>query len=124
LPGIPLALARPDVTVTLLDSALRRVSFLTEAVAALALGDRVAVLRGRVEELPRTQRYPVVTARAVAPFAQTLTWCRPRLRPGGRLLVLVGARDAASLEGRPGVRLHRCGANVLEAPVTVAEVFR
>jgi 16S rRNA (guanine527-N7)-methyltransferase len=51
LPGIPLALARPDLTVTLLEPLARRVAFLTECVRRLGL-ERVTVVRGRAEEDP------------------------------------------------------------------------
>ena len=50
LPGIPLAIARPDLSVVLLESLLRRVTFLADVVAELGLGDRVRVVRGRAEE--------------------------------------------------------------------------
>ena len=55
LPGLALAIRRPDLRVDLVEPLQRRVEFLTEAVAALDLGDRVRVLRGRAEE-PRDRR--------------------------------------------------------------------
>lgn len=123
LPGIPVALARPDLAVILLDSAARRVAFLQEAVAELGLDPRVGVRRGRVEELPRTERFAVVTARAVAPLARLAQWCRPRLTHDGRLFVLIGAAAREDAQ-RLGARLHRCGEDVLAEPVTIAELGR
>jgi 16S rRNA (guanine527-N7)-methyltransferase len=120
LPGLPLALAREDLRVILLDAAARRVAFLEEVVQELGLGARVDVRRSRLEELPPSERFPVLTARAVAPVPRLLSWCRPRLDRGGRLLALVGT--AAVEEIPAGATVHRCGVGVLEEPVTVLEV--
>ena len=91
LPGVPLALARPDVEVVLLEPLARRVAFLEEAVAGLA---NVSVVRGRAEE-GHTRRAlglaDVVTARAVAPLDRLAGWCLPLVKPGGTLLALKGA---------------------------------
>jgi 16S rRNA (guanine527-N7)-methyltransferase len=120
LPGIPLALARPDLTVTLLEPMARRVAWLEEVVAALELD--VTVRRGRAEER-ETRRacgeFDVVTARAVAPMGRLATWAMPLVRPGGRLAALKGAsahdevrRDANELRAAGGgeVEVVRCGA--------------
>jgi len=99
LPGIPLALARPDLTVTLLEPLARRVAFLTECVDRLGL-DRVTVVRGRAEEGPIRRELggaDVVTARAVAPLDKLAGWCLPLLRPGGLLLAMKGSTAAAEL---------------------------
>jgi 16S rRNA (guanine527-N7)-methyltransferase len=90
LPGVVLALARPDVTVSLLEPLQRRVVFLAEVVQALGL-DSVEVLRGRAEQAADWVRADVVTARAVAPLDRLAAWCLPLLRPGGRVLALRGA---------------------------------
>lgn len=89
LPGIPLALARPDVRVTLVEPLLRRANFLTEVVEELGLADRVAVVRGRAEDHGAT--YDVVTARAVARLPKLLGWCAPLIGRRGRLIALKGA---------------------------------
>ena len=99
LPGIPLALARPDLTVTLLEPLARRVAFLTECVHRLRL-ERVTVVRGRAEEDPIRRQLggaDVVTARAVAPLDKLAGWCLPLLRPGGLLLAMKGSTAAAEL---------------------------
>lgn len=90
LPGIPLALVRPDLKITLLEPLLRRTTFLQEAVELLGL-DHVTVVRGRAEEmLGKLQPVHVVTARAVAPLDRLAGWGVPLLRPYGEMLALKG----------------------------------
>jgi 16S rRNA (guanine527-N7)-methyltransferase len=108
LPGIPLALARPDLDVELLEPLLRRVVFLEEVVAALAL-DRVRVVRGRAEDARVGPGVDLVTARAVAPLARLAAWCLPLLRPGGSLIALKGSQAPAELDAAAG-DLRRLGA--------------
>ncbi|HEY0397309.1 MAG TPA: RsmG family class I SAM-dependent methyltransferase, partial [Acidimicrobiia bacterium] len=86
LPGIPLGLARPDVTLTLVEPMARRVEFLEEAVAALATpgGLPWRVVRGRAEErsvVGTVGAVDVVTARAVAPLPRLVGWCRGLMQP-------------------------------------------
>jgi 16S rRNA (guanine527-N7)-methyltransferase len=98
LPGIPLGLARPDLTLTLVEPMARRVEFLTEAVAELGAPWRV--VRGRAEEravIGTVGPVDVVTARAVAPLPRLVGWCRGLLRPGASLVALVGARALEEL---------------------------
>jgi 16S rRNA (guanine527-N7)-methyltransferase len=96
LPGIPLALVREDLKITLLEPLLRRTNFLTEVVELLGL-DHVTVVRGRAEEvMGKLQPVHVVTARAVAPLDRLATWGIPLLRPYGEMLALKG--DAAETE--------------------------
>jgi 16S rRNA (guanine527-N7)-methyltransferase len=95
LPGIPLAVLRPDLRVTLLEPLLRRVTFLNEAVDALGLADRVTVVRARAEE--HRERYAVVLARAVAPLVKLVPWCAPLRSPTGTILALKGRSAADEL---------------------------
>ena len=95
LPGIPLAVLRPDLRVTLLEPLLRRVNFLNETVEALGLADRVTVVRGRAEE--HRERYDVVLARAVAPLVKLVPWCAPLRSPTGMILALKGRSVADEL---------------------------
>ncbi len=95
LPGIPVALARPDVRITLLEPLLRRTTFLEEVVTELGL-DNVTVLRGRAEEMIGKLSVDVVTARAVAPLDRLAGWGLPLLRPYGMMLALKG--DSAEQE--------------------------
>lgn len=107
LPGIPLALVRPDVAVTLVEPLLRRATFLTEVGASLALTN-VDVVRSRAEDLP-PRSTDVVVARAVAPLERLAGWTLPLLRPGGRLVALKGR--SAEDELAAAVRtLRRLGA--------------
>jgi 16S rRNA (guanine527-N7)-methyltransferase len=135
LPGIVLAVARPDLSITLVEPLARRTSFLTEAVEALGLGTAVTVIRGRAEEAvgELATGADVVTARAVAPLDRLAGWCLPLARVGGRLLALKGASAAdeaaehravvAALGGgEPVVRL--CGTDVIDPPTTVVEIVK
>ncbi len=80
LPGLAVAIARPELRVDLVEPLLRRAEFLAEAVASLELGDRVRVIRGRAEEpgvLRAVGQADWVTARAVAPLDRLVRWCLP-----------------------------------------------
>jgi 16S rRNA (guanine527-N7)-methyltransferase len=90
LPGIPLALARPDLQITLVEPLLRRSTFLSEAITALDLGDQVEVVRARADALHSQRTFDVVTARAVAPLPRLLEWTLPLLEVGGQLVALKG----------------------------------
>ncbi len=134
LPGIPLAIARPDLVVTLLEPMARRVAWLLDVVDELEIP--VAVVRGRAEE--RAVREQVggadaVTARAVAPLARLSGWALPLLRTGGQLVAVKGAtaaeearRDAEQVRAAGGGRpmVVRCGVGVVDPPATVVLVER
>lgn len=109
LPGIPLALARPDLSITLLEPLLRRANFLDLAVEELDLGGRVTVVRGRAEE--HGTHYDVVTCRAVAKLSKLLGWTLPLFHPGGRLVALKGdsAADELGAASAQLARLHLTG---------------
>jgi 16S rRNA (guanine527-N7)-methyltransferase len=89
LPGIVLAIARPDVSFTLIEPMERRTDWLNEQVASLGL-DNVDVLRARAEEAPR-RSFDVVTARAVGALSKLVPITAPLVAPGGRLVLLKGA---------------------------------
>ena len=97
LPGIPLALVRPDLKVVLLEPLLRRSIFLQETVDLLGIGDRVHVVRGRAEDklVPPAD---VVTARAVAALDKLITWCWPLVKKGGRIVALKGERAQQEID--------------------------
>jgi len=90
LPGIPVALARPDLHVRLVEPLERRFHFLREVVAELELRDQVAVVRGRAEDVAGEFSAPVVTARAVAPLATLYGWTMPLVQTDGVLLAIKG----------------------------------
>lgn len=89
LPGIPLAIARPDLRVTMIEPMLRRCVFLEECVTTLALS-KVTVCRGRAEELAGRVAGDVVTSRAVARLPRLVTMTVPLCRPGGSVLAVKG----------------------------------
>ncbi|HEY9293589.1 MAG TPA: 16S rRNA (guanine(527)-N(7))-methyltransferase RsmG [Microlunatus sp.] len=105
LPGIPLAIRRPDLRVTLLEPLLRRYNFLVQAVEELGLDERVAVVRARAED--HDSRYDVVTARAVAPLPRLLTWCLPLLTADGELLALKGSSAESEIDQASAVLKKR-----------------
>jgi 16S rRNA (guanine527-N7)-methyltransferase len=128
LPGIPLALVRPDLRITLLEPLLRRTNFLQEVVELLGL-DHVTVVRGRAEEVLGTLApVQVVTARAVAPLDRLAGWGVPLLRPYGEMLALKGdtaeeelrgARAALQKLGVVQTSVVRVGAGVVDPLSTV-----
>jgi len=92
LPGIPLALMRPDLPVTLIEPLLRRSMFLTQTVEELGIDDRVQVVRSRAED--HQQTYDVVVCRALAPLHRLIGWCDPLRSRSGVILALKGASAA------------------------------
>lgn len=114
LPGIPLAILRSDLMVTLLEPLLRRSDFLSMAVDELALGDRVRVVRARAEE--HQSRYDVVTSRAVAPLGKLLRWSIPLMHQDGQILALKGSSAADEVVASAAdLRSRRLVADVVSA---------
>src|SRR6478735_6249465 len=107
LPGLVLAIGRPDLRVTLVEPLLRRTTFLAEAVEQLALPN-VEVVRDRAEALHGRRSFDVVTSRAVAPLDRLVRWCLPLVAPGGRMLAMKGS-SAADEVARSGAVIHRLG---------------
>lgn len=128
LPGIPLAIARPDLDIALLEPLLRRSEFLTEVVGELGLA--VEVVRGRAEERgvrDRLGERDVAVSRAVAALDKLTKWSMPLLRPGGRMIAIKGERAPDEVDqyrrvmaaaGAVDVRVVRCGADYLRPPTT------
>jgi len=134
LPGVPLALARPELDITLLEPMARRVAWLNEVVSELDL--RVQVVRGRAED-PAVRSslgsVDVVVARAVAPLARLAGWALPLLAEGGTLVALKGetAADEVSRDdeavrsvGGRAVRVHDCGEGIVDPLTRVVIVER
>ncbi len=134
LPGLPIAIARPDVGVTLVEPMQRRSAFLEEAVEALGLD--AAVVRARAEDravVTELGGADVVTSRAVADLLKLARWSLPLLRPGGRMLALKGQRaedevaeygPALARLGAVEVEVVRCGRDYLSPPTTVVSAVR
>ena len=105
LPGIVIALARPDLKVTLIEPLERRVEFLNEAVAAIALGGVVIeVIRGRAQDVKKSADF--VTARAVAPMEKLKKMSWHMVKTGGSLLAMKGESAASEMVGIKGAELH------------------
>jgi len=126
LPGIPMAIARPDVYFTLIEPMERRANWLLEQTSELEL-ENVRVLRARAEEAPQSD-FDVVTARAVSALPKLLRMAVPLLKPGGRLLALKGSKaqeevnDSLNLQKRlriQGFEIVFTGSNSLVEPTLV-----
>jgi 16S rRNA (guanine527-N7)-methyltransferase len=100
LPGIPIALARPDLAVTLIEPLQRRVDFLEEAVTDLD----ISVLHGRAQDFKVSADF--VTARALAPLEKLKAMSWHLVKVGGSLLAIKGENAARELVGTPGAHLH------------------
>ena len=134
LPGIPLALARPDLRLTLIEPLLRRSEFLREVVDDLGL--EITIVRGRAEDrsvLEQVGEMDAVVSRAVASLDKLTKWSLPLLRPDGRLVAIKGERADEEIRehrrvmaslGAVDVRVMRCGADYLEPPATVVVARR
>lgn len=136
LPGIPLAVYAPHLTVTLLDSLNKRVRFLTEVTAAMGL-QNVRCIHARAEEAARTAEhsaaYDIVVSRAVARLPVLLEYTLPFVRVGGTLLALKGrayaeeqkeARRAAEVLGGGRITarpVHLPGLDDVRAILTVTK---
>ena len=97
LPGIVIALARPDTQVTLVEPLQRRVDFLNEVVAELKLP--ITVIRGKAENSRGS--FDVVTSRAVAPLPKLLPMVRHLIKSGGSLLAIKGESAQAEIDATP-----------------------
>ena len=98
VPGIPLAIARPDADVTLVESTGKKADFLRDAASQLGLGN-VGVFAGRAEAWAGGPVFDVVTCRAVASLDKLLAWCQPLVADGGCLLAMKGPRLEEELKG-------------------------
>lgn len=115
LPGIPLAIARPDLTITLIEPLLKRSTYLNEVVGLLGL-DNVTVIRGRAEEGPVKKAVngaDIVTSRAVAPLGKLAKWSLPLVRKGGEMIALKGSSVHEELE-RDAADIKRAGGGKAE----------
>lgn len=134
LPGIPLAIARPDLTVLLVEPLLRRTRYLGEINERLELG--AVVIRGRAEQsgvVKEAGGADYVTSRAVAPLERLVPWSLPLVRKGGRMLAIKGSsaqeeidRSRRELEkaGAGDLKLLTCGEGLLTTPTTVVSATR
>ncbi|MCH9735978.1 MAG: 16S rRNA (guanine(527)-N(7))-methyltransferase RsmG [Actinomycetia bacterium] len=134
LPGIPLALARPDIRMTLVEPLLRRSDFLREVIDELGLDCRV--VRGRAEDrMVRDEvgEVDAVVSRAVASLDKLGKWSGHLLQEGGRMLAIKGERAEEELRehrralrrlGVAEVKVMKCGGGFVDPPVTVVVGFQ
>lgn len=127
LPGLVLAIARPDVEWVLIEPMERRVAWLTEQKDALGL-DNVDVVRARAEEWRRGPVLDAVTARAVSALKTLVPLTAPLVRDGGELILLKGANAALEITGAEkalrkyrisDVRVEMVGEELLAEPTRV-----
>ena len=97
LPGLVLAIARPDVQWTLIEPMERRVTWLNEQVEALDLSN-VVVLRARAEDVRPPEGFDMVTARAVSALRTLIPLTAPLVRDGGELTLLKGMNAANEID--------------------------
>ena len=127
LPGLVLAILRPDVTFRLVEPMERRCAWLTDQVGALGLAN-TEVLRGRAEEFHGAWEVDQLTARAVTAFRKLIPWTAPLLRDGGEMLFLKGAAAESEIEASHSairrfrlhdVRVEELGVGLLREPTRV-----
>lgn len=102
LPGLVIALARPDLKLFLIEPLQRRVDFLKEAVELLGI-ENVEVIRGKSESVKKSANY--VTARAVAPLEKLKKITSHMIKPGGALLAMKGESAAEEAKTVPGAEV-------------------
>jgi len=134
LPGLALAIARPDLVVTLVEPMKRRTDFLAEVIANLGL--EVDVVRGRAEDAELRSRLAgadAAASRAVADLKKLTRWSLPLLRVGGRMLALKGERARGEVDecrpamaalGAIGIEVVECGSGYQNPPTTVVVAVR
>jgi 16S rRNA (guanine527-N7)-methyltransferase len=130
LPGLVVAIRRPDLQVTLVEPLLRRTTFLTEAVDLLGLGN-VEVVRDRADQLHGRRQFDVVTSRAVAPLPRLLAWSLPLVLVGGAMVAMKGSSAREEVEAAEAdlrrwhagtVEVLELGGNLTNPPTTVIRV--
>jgi 16S rRNA (guanine527-N7)-methyltransferase len=99
-PGIPLAIARPEMRMTLLDSNQKKTAFLREAVSHLML-DKTTVICDRVESWQPQEKFDVIVSRAFADLGETIKIARHLLAPGGTFAAMKGVLPDEEMERLP-----------------------
>ena len=129
LPGLVLAIARPDLSVALIEPMERRCDWLNEQILELGLSN-ATVYRGRAQEVPLQQSFDYVTARAVSALKTLIPMVAPLVRPGGELIVMKGANaDREIVEAAKQIRqyrltnvaVHVVGEGIIDEPTRVVQ---
>ncbi|MDN5806312.1 MAG: 16S rRNA (guanine(527)-N(7))-methyltransferase RsmG [Brevibacterium sp.] len=132
LPGIPIALLRPQAQVVLIEPMERRVEWLKMVIDDLGL-DNVRIVRARVEELVDEEMFTVVTARAVKAMTTLIEWTHEVMGPDGRILALKGASVEAELAKTKKLlkryrltqpTIHVIDGGILDVPSRVVEIAK
>ncbi|WP_231444011.1 16S rRNA (guanine(527)-N(7))-methyltransferase RsmG [Brevibacterium zhoupengii] len=132
LPGIPIALLRPEAQVVLIEPMERRVEWLKMVVDDLGLGN-VRIVRARVEELVDEEMFTVVTSRAVKAMSTLIEWTHEVMGPEGRILALKGASVEAELVKTKKLlkryrlsqpEIHIVDGGILDVPSRVVEIVK
>ena len=100
LPGIVLAIARPEIAVSLIDTVQKKTAFLTQVKAELGLTN-VAVYNARVEQLQVPHKFDIITSRAFAELADFVTWSSHLLEEGGRFIAMKGVLPTEEIARLP-----------------------
>lgn len=100
LPGIVLAIARPDMKVSMVDTVHKKTAFLTQVKAELGLAN-VTVYTARVEQLQVSDKFDVITSRAFADLSDFVNWSGHLLAQGGRFIALKGTAPAEEQQRLP-----------------------
>jgi 16S rRNA (guanine527-N7)-methyltransferase len=136
LPGVPLALARPDLRVVFLEPMERRCVFLREVIDTLGAAERMSVLRGRAPDVGKGAdglRWDIAVARAVAPLERLGGMLLPVVRSGGVMLAMRGsrvdeelaeARDGLHSQGWREMQVLLCGKDRLSEPTRLVSAVR
>jgi 16S rRNA (guanine527-N7)-methyltransferase len=119
LPGIVLAIARPGMKVSLVDTVHKKTAFLTQVKAELGLAN-VTVYTARVEQLQAPQKYDVITSRAFADLSDFVNWSGHLLAEGGRFIALKGVAPEDEQQRLPG-EWKVSGLKALQVPRLGAE---
>lgn len=129
LPGLVLAIIRPDLKVGLIEPLQRRCEFLTEVINDLELANQVTVHRGRAQEF-KGPKADVVTGRAVAPLHKFLSWTNNLVKPEGQILAMKGSSAATEiaeaeklLVGKTA-EIVQVGAGLVDPLTTVVRIIR
>ncbi|MCY3768765.1 MAG: 16S rRNA (guanine(527)-N(7))-methyltransferase RsmG [Gammaproteobacteria bacterium] len=120
VPGLPLAIARPELNVTLLDSRSRRIEFLRHVIINTGIRN-VALVNGRVESYRPPDKFDTLTARAVSSLDRLLKLSKTHLLPGTRLISLKGRLPETEMERLPATLRTRASIHKVVVPFLEAE---
>lgn len=118
VPGVPIAICRPDIMVTLIDSTKKKLDTIQKIVDAIGLKN-VTMLHTRIEQVKA--KYDVITARAVADLDTLLQWTWPLMKPASRLLAMKGPKASEEIEAAKRRLFHQKRSATIE-PVNVPEL--